>query len=315
MRIAIVAWGLAGMVLPLHSDEAGGQTPALQTVRWITHDSTATDMWGYVAPDGQTITFSRSRDGGATWELLQTTLDGRVVTPFLETAPMFSATRASWSRSHNRVAFTGGMRGEDTTAVWIASADGREVTRVPYSASTQVFYPSWTPDARAVVVVDFGASEGSALVQIDVRTGASELLTRPAEFHVGMPAVSPDGESIAFAGQRNFGARYDQTKNHIWIMSKTGVPREVSRGQGRQPDWSPDGQWIAFTSNREDLAGRHAVFVVARDGAEPIQLTEYTTNAQHPVWSPDSRWLVFSAQLPSAGEAFGLAVIAVPPLQ
>jgi Tol biopolymer transport system component len=127
-----------------------------------------------------------------------------------------------------------------------------------------------------------------------------------------MPTVSPDGEWIAFAGQQNLGRPYDQQKNQIWLLPRSGPPREVSRGQGRQPDWSPDGKWLAFTSSRGDSAGRLAIFIVAREGGVPVQLTEHEVNAGHPVWSPDGRWLVFYASLPEKQTAKGLAVIDVP---
>jgi Tol biopolymer transport system component len=269
-------------------------------------------MWAYVAPDGQTITFSRSRDGGQTWELLRTTRDGAPPVAFLRVSVAVSATRASWSRRHNRLAFTGGTRGDDSTALWVSDAAGRAVTRVPAQVSHRIFYPSWRPDGRTLVAVDYRAIGGSTLVEIDVETGAVKTLTRPTEFQVGMPAVAPDGEAIVFAGQRNEGSGSDQTKNQIWLLPRGGAPRELSRGQGRQPDWSPDGRWVAFTSNRGDSAGRHAVFIVARDGGEPIRLTDYDSNGQHPVWSPDGQWLLFSAQIPGKARPFGLAVIPAP---
>jgi dipeptidyl aminopeptidase/acylaminoacyl peptidase len=102
----------------------------------------------------------------------------------------------------------------------------------------------------------------------------------------------------------------------MWLMRRRGgePPREISTGQGRQPDWSPDGRWIAFTSTRGDPAGRQAVFVVAPNGGEPVQLTDYALDARHPVWSPDSRRLVFSALLPGGKQAYGLATLRVPAL-
>ena len=152
---------------------------------------------------------------------------------------------------------------------------------------------TWMPDGRSVVVVDYGAAGGSALYRIDVESGRSIALTSPKEFLVGMPSVSPDGQLVAFAGQPNGGATYDQTKNQIWILPMGGRPYQVSAGQGRQPDWSPDGRWLAFTSNRGDSTGRHAVFVVDRTGRNLIQLTDHFPNAQHPVWSPVARGCCF----------------------
>lgn len=289
------------------------QPVTLQSPRWITRDTAALDQWPYVAPDGHTITFSRSTDGGATWQLMAIDRAGGVARPFLQKPPVVSATRGSWSRPHNRLAFTGGTRSDETTALWVSNATGTEVVRIAaQGVSSSVMYPSWTPDGRSVVAVDYGAASGSTLVRIDVMTGVSTSLTQPAQFLVGMPTVSPDGEWIAFAGQRNLGGPYDQQKNQIWLLPRSGPPREVSGGQGRQPDWSPDGRWLAFTSSRGDAAGRQAVFIVAREGGDPVQLTDHAANAGHPVWSPDGRWMVFYGSLPEKQTARGLAVIDVP---
>jgi Tol biopolymer transport system component len=293
--------------------EADGQAPTYQPVTWLTHDTLAIDMWAYVAPNGHTITFSRSMDGGKTWRLKKIDRIAGGIASFLRNPPAISVTRASWSRPHNRVAFTAGTRGDDTTAIWWANASGTQVARIPTSdLSTKVFYPSWTPDGRSVVVVDYGAPSGSTLYKVDLKSGASTALTRPAEFLVGMPTVSPGGQMIAFAGQRNAGATYDQRKNQIWILSRSGPPREISAGQGRQPDWSPDGRWVAFASSRGDSMGRHAVFVVARDGGVAIQLTDHRVNAQHPVWSPDGRWIVFCGEFAENKPSRGVAVVPVP---
>ncbi len=200
--------------------------------------------------------------------------------------------------------------------IYVADAQGENVKRVPAKGlSSLVLYPSWMPDGRSVVVVDAAAPGGNTLYRLDLESGNSSALTNPAQMLVGMPSVSPNGKVVAFAGQVNEGQKYDQTKNQIWLMPiGGGKPKSVSAGQGRQPDWSPDGRWLAFASGRGDPAGRHAVFVVDRAGRNLTQLTEYAVNAQHPVWSPDGKWLVFSAQVDERADVFGLARISVPKL-
>jgi len=56
-------------------------------VTWITRDTLARDWWPRVAPDGRTITFSRSRDGGATYEMMRTTIAGDPSRPFFAKPP------------------------------------------------------------------------------------------------------------------------------------------------------------------------------------------------------------------------------------
>lgn len=294
---------------------ASGQQSAVQPIQWIIKESTGGDMWAYIAPDGRTITFSRTLDL-RTFELLTTDVDGREPRPFLKSSPAASLTRGAWSRPHGRLAFTGSGSNDSDTAVYVADVSGEKVSRVPAKGlSGRYLYPSWLPDGKSVVVVDAGAPGGSTLYRIDLQSGDSTALTKPAEVLAGMPSVSPDGKWIALAGQLNEGQKYDQTRNQIWLMPIGGGKlTPLSAGQGRQPDWSPDGRWLAFASGRGDSAGRHAVFVVDRKGRHLTQLTEYTVNAQHPAWSPDGKWLVFSAQADDEGKVFGLARITVPKL-
>ena len=302
------SWLLLCIWLPVRGD---AQPRQIQPITWLVRDSSAIDAWPYIAPDGKTVTFSRSTDGRKTWQLLRTSATGDPVRPFFDHAPAPNITRASWSRRHDRLAFTATAVG-DTSSLWTSDRTGGSAKRVPGQYSPGTMYPSWTPSGDALVAVDYTAPGGAVLVQITLTTGATSRLTHPEAFGVGMPSVSPDGEFIAFAGQRNTTPDYDESKNHIWLLDRSGEPREISQGLGRQPDWSPDGQWLAFTSSRGDSAGRHAIFIVSRAGGEPIQLTEHDIHAQHPVWSPDGSWLVFSALIRAQPPAFGVARIPSP---
>ena len=51
------------------------------------------------------------------------------------------------------------------------------------------------------------------------------------------------------------------------------------------PDWSPDGQQIAFSSDRD---GKLNIYVMAADGSNVKQLTDLKF-ASRPKWSPDGR--------------------------
>lgn len=295
------------------------QRAALQPVAWILQHAAGQeieDMWAYVAPDGETITFSRTVDRGRTYELLVTDRRGKTPRPFLSAPPAGNLTRGAWSRPHARLAFSA-SRPDGRNDVYVTDTSGRDVQRVPIQDVPGMTYPSWMPDGRSFVGVYYGSSGGrlgtSRLYRVDVATGKSEALTSPAAFLVGMPTVSPDGELIAFAGQRNQAKGYDQTTNQIWVMSIGGQPREISAGQGRQPDWSPDGRWLAFTSNRGDSQGRHAVFIVQPSGENLMQLTDYPWNPQHPVWSPDGKWILFTVR-GGVDKGSGLARITVPEL-
>ena len=57
------------------------------------------------------------------------------------------------------------------------------------------------------------------------------------------------------------------------------------------PEWSPDGQRILFTSIRDDLALQ--VYVMNADGTGQMRLTQPPEQAYGPAWSPDGQRIVF----------------------
>src|SRR5690348_8746480 len=62
-------------------------------------DGVAMDYWACFSPDGQTVLFSRTRDGGKSWELMRVAARGGEPAPFFDSPLPVSATRADWSIS------------------------------------------------------------------------------------------------------------------------------------------------------------------------------------------------------------------------
>ena len=60
----------------------------------------------------------------------------------------------------------------------------------------------------------------------------------------------------------------------------------------RFPSWSPDGQYIAFDSNRD---GDWGIYVMGSDGSNPHRLTDHSADYTSPSWSPDGRYISFKS--------------------
>src|SRR5215469_3291574 len=204
--------------------------------RFITSGSGFVDYWPVFSPDGKNVLFSRSSDGGRTWDLWIVSADGGEPAHRFARAPVsVSATRANWSSKRPLIAFTGQSGAK--ASVWIISADGTDPHELPSTELYGAFYPSWYPDGAHIAVMD-GAQLNIKL--IDLARDHAETLTDRNRFLTGMPAVSPDGKSIAFAGQPNAGQPYDQTKNTLWLLELSSGEihsLEATHGQGRAPSW------------------------------------------------------------------------------
>ena len=96
--------------------------------------------------------------------------------------------------------------------------------------------------------------------------------------------VSPDGKRIVL------GARGD-----VWTLPvESGITRNLTKSDGvhdRNVAWSPDGEYIAYISDR---TGNDELYIQKQDGKEDaIQLTDpqkvSETYKYQPVWSPDSK--------------------------
>jgi Tol biopolymer transport system component len=259
-------------------------------------DGIRLDYWPCFSPDGKTVVFSRTIDGGKSWTLMRIAASGGEAVPFFSQPLSVSATRADWGLN-GKVAFTGtGLDG--SSGVWIADGDGKNAHAVAITgASNQLVYPSWYPDGKSLAVMDGGAL---TTMRVDASGGPATALTDRAQVMTGMPSVSPDGSAVVFAGQKNAGQPYNQEENVIWVRTAGGaMPVENPPLQGRAPVWSPDGKRIAFESDRGSPDAHYAIFIVNRDGSGLVQVTDYALDATHPVWSRDGKHMVFAAGDPA----------------
>jgi Tol biopolymer transport system component len=68
----------------------------------------------------------------------------------------------------------------------------------------------------------------------------------------------------------------------------------LTTGAGHEnfPSWSPKGDRIAFTSDRD---GNYEIYTIAPDGTGLRRLTNSPGNDAHNAWSPDGEWIAFTS--------------------
>ncbi|WP_395394060.1 amidohydrolase family protein [Novosphingobium sp. BL-8A] len=118
-------------------------------------------------------------------------------------------------------------------------------------------------------------------------------------------SVSPDGKTLAF----------DVLGDLYTMPADGGAARQISEGLAfdSQPSFSPDGQWIAFVTDR---SGAENIWIARADGTQARPITRFNddTALASPVWSADGKSVFASRfrpdlnnyefwQFPLSGEA------------
>ena len=113
----------------------------------------------------------------------------------------------------------------------------------------------------------------------------------------GSPAVSPDGQTIAFVVSTiNLGE--NTTVSRIWLAGPTGEPAPVTNGpHDTNPTWSPDGRWLAFASRRGEKEHESTLHVLPVDGPGEVRtIATMPDGIDDLTWSPDGKWLGYTSR-------------------
>jgi Tol biopolymer transport system component len=232
---------------------------------------------------------------------------------------------AQLSPDGERVAFavrTVADRDAYRSAIWLVPFDGsREAVRFT-SGPGQDVGPRWSPDGRMLAFLSDRAApektEGKKrkpknVFVLSLEGGDARQLTTFQDDCADL-AWSPDGRRIAFTvkdmkapGTEDDAPRVydrmryktdegflsDQRRKHVWIVDAAGgAPRKLTDGDwdDQQPAWSPDGDEVAFVSNRTADRERNTVADVhvaaVADGATR-RITDEVGQYGNPSWSPD----------------------------
>jgi TolB protein len=197
-------------------------------------------------------------------------------------APGSAATRVAFTRQ-NRDA-------NGSYDLLIVDADGFGLRRIA-GFGGQLYSPVWSPDARRVLYAVNGPDGWKEFIERDIASG-SQRSFRPGGDMALTPAYAPDGRSIVYArwvGDRSEIMSYD-IQRQCCAARLSGQGRNIEMN----PVFSADGRQLAFNSDR---LGRNAIFVMARDGANPTLLSPYVpgqaSEYTSPSWSPTGSRVAF----------------------
>src|SRR6266498_2264173 len=102
--------------------------------------------------------------------------------------------------------------------------------------------------------------------------------------------VSPDGKRVLYTvNEPVMVSEKSEYLTQIWMASADGGDAyQMTFGEkpSTNPDWSPDGRWIAFTSSR---SGKNNLYLMRSTGGEAEMITDVKSGVGGLAWSPDGK--------------------------
>jgi len=291
------------------------------------------------SPDGKSIAFVRMNDASASSSLFLVSPEGGVP-KLLATWKGRASLQPRFSPDGRRIAVSSvSALSNNGSSIEILNSDGTGRKSLPAPGSLALISSvAWGPTGRELffaqaLQVRFGSSR---LLRIDASSGRLTPL-------VWLPFEAWTLDSLGSGHLVADSASSRQNLAEISLENPSAPPRWLTRGTSndRQPVFSPDGEWVAFSSNRsgnldiweistktaalrrmtEDAAddwdpgftregnliwssgrtGHLEIWMADPDGGSPRQVTRSATDSENPTATPDG-WILFAqTNTPDAG--------------
>ena len=232
------------------------------------------------------------------------------VTP-LTTYPGYESL-PSFSPSGDQVVFVWDGDNRDNSDLYVKLVGEGTPLRLTHDPAADSA-PAWSPDGRQIAFMRFGSQpEGAADVMLVPPIGGSErklaqidspridVDNRVWRWNSYGLAWSPDGKQLAVVGRDS-----PQEPYGIFLLSvETGEKSRLtqpraSTGWDLSPDFSPDGQKVAFVRLTSPYVAD--IHVVRVTGGRPERVTDLGAHIGGLAWTSDDREIIFSMRLPSGG--------------
>jgi serine/threonine protein kinase len=228
------------------------------------------------SPDGSQVAFSWNGEKQDNTDIYVTLVEGGGTLRL--TNAVGPDVHPSWSPDGRWIAYY------RMGSVYLVSPLGGQERRVCEGVGGIMPSVAWTPDSQSLIVSAGPGSGTRTLVKVSIGTGQKQPLTsEPAGGVHGQPAVSPDGQYLAFS---HYQAHSSQDLYVVGIDG-SGLRRITTDYLPIEGlTWTNDSREIVFASVRE---GGGLWRVAARSGAQPERIAGADRGARYPAISRNSR--------------------------
>jgi Tol biopolymer transport system component len=189
------------------------------------------------------------------------------------------------------VAFSRWLSGTSVMGIFIVPLAGGDARRIVAESGVMPFL-CWTPDSQEVVY----ASRRAGVTQLwrirsDLAPGNRPHPIPETEDGTWPSIAGPAPGPWRLAFLRNV-PDLAVVRIDLSAPSATPVTLVESAREENNPQYSPDGRFLLFVSDR---LGTRELWVARADGAELRKITNLNAEVDIARWSPDSRWIAFDA--------------------
>jgi Tol biopolymer transport system component len=228
--------------------------------------------------------------------------DGSDVRQLTTLAPG-SAAHASWSRNGRQLVFDV-FPPAASAQLWLMDADGSRQRLLLDDPDYDDLDPSFSPDGANVTFSRCQTTDGGTCAIYRIGTDGSGLTAltafNPAVIDFQSP-YSPDGSTIAFGRVAFNGALAPTGAVDLMNADGSDVRRLTPLALGAaDPDWSPDGSRLVFTTHCCDPENAQ-LWTIRADGTHAAPLTASSNlHDFQPSWAPQNDAIAFERHAPSA---------------
>ena len=277
--VLFARWDDSGVAIMRVSALGGGVTR-------VFGDESASDLRGMsLSPDGTRIAYAARENAASPYRIFVASLDSgqkRVISS--PGAGSLGDIDPRFSRDGKSIAFVRAVN-EVTKDVYRTAVDGGEPTRLSFD-NRKINGLAWSPDGERLLFTST-RSGMYGLWSVEAEGGDPRQIALGSE-DVHQPATTAGVDAIAFEQWM-----HRSQLRQIDLVRRTQVDagRLQSTRWDSSPAWSPDGERIAFVSNR---GGPHSIWVSRRDGRDAVQIADFGgAFIDNPAWSPDGALIAF----------------------